>query len=75
MTTKPLLQRFSKEFCTQKMKANKTMKGQVVPNHRRRKGKKVERNIHSAAYNKTLKQLRQLNDRKNHIPINTNTEC
>jgi hypothetical protein len=30
MTTKPPLQRFSKEFCTQKMKANKTMKGQAV---------------------------------------------
>jgi hypothetical protein len=24
------------------MKANKTMKGQAVPNHRRRKGKKIE---------------------------------
>jgi hypothetical protein len=35
MTTK----RFSKEFCTQKMKANKTMREQVVSNHRRRKDK------------------------------------
>jgi hypothetical protein len=33
MTTKSPLQRFSKEFCTQKMKANKTMKGQAIPNH------------------------------------------
>jgi hypothetical protein len=32
------------------MKANKTMKGQSVPNHRRRKDKKKERNIDSAAY-------------------------
>jgi hypothetical protein len=43
------LQRFSKEFSTQKIKANKTMKGQAIPNHKRRKGKKVERNINSAA--------------------------
>jgi hypothetical protein len=26
--------RFSKEFCTQKVKANKTMKGQAISNHR-----------------------------------------
>jgi hypothetical protein len=30
------------------------MKGQEVPNHRRRKGKKVECNIDSAAHNQTL---------------------
>jgi hypothetical protein len=57
------------------VKANKTMKGQAVPNHRRRKGKKVESNIDFAAHNQTLKQLKQLNDRNHHIPINTNTEC
>jgi hypothetical protein len=45
------------------MKANKTMKGQAVPNHRRRKGKKVEGNIDSAAHNQIFKQQRQLNDR------------
>jgi hypothetical protein len=38
------------------MKVNKTMKGQAIPNHRRRKGKKVKSNIDSAAYNQTLKQ-------------------
>jgi hypothetical protein len=38
------------------MKANKTMKGQAVANHRRRKGKKVESNTDSAAHNQTLKQ-------------------
>jgi hypothetical protein len=27
MTTKPPYKRFFKEFCTQKVKANKTMKG------------------------------------------------
>jgi hypothetical protein len=56
------------------MKANKAMKGQAVANHRRRKGKKEETNIDSAAYNQTLKQQKQLNDRNHHIPINTNTE-
>jgi hypothetical protein len=45
------------------MKAYKTMKGQSVPNHRRRNCKTVESNIDSAAYNQTLKQLRQVNDR------------
>jgi hypothetical protein len=38
----------------QKMKANKTMKGQAVSNCRRRKGRKVESNIDSAAHNQTL---------------------
>jgi hypothetical protein len=42
MTTKPPLQRVFKEFCTQKMKANKTRKGQALPNHRRRKEKESE---------------------------------
>jgi hypothetical protein len=51
--------RFFKEFCPKKVKANKTMKGQAVPNHRRKKGKKVESNIHSAAHNQTLKQQKQ----------------
>jgi hypothetical protein len=57
------------------MKANKTMKGQAVTNQRRRKDKKVESSIDSAAHNQTLKQQKQLNDRNHHILINTNTEC
>jgi hypothetical protein len=57
------------------MKTNKTMKGQAVPNHRRRKDKAVESNIDSAAHNQTLKQQKQLNYRNHHIPINTNTQC
>jgi hypothetical protein len=56
------------------MKANKTVKGQAIPNHRRRKGKKVKNNIVSAKHNQTLNQQRQLHDRDRHIPINTNTE-
>jgi hypothetical protein len=56
------------------MKANKTMKRQAVPNHRRRKGKKVESNIHSAAQNQTLQQ-QKLDDNNHQIPIDTKTEC
>jgi hypothetical protein len=41
------------------MKENKTMKGQAIPNHRRRKDEKVESNIDSAAHNQTLNQQRQ----------------
>jgi hypothetical protein len=51
------------------------MKRQAVPNHKRRKGKKVDSKIYSAAHHQILKQQRQLNDRDHHIPINTNTEC
>jgi hypothetical protein len=50
------------------------MKMLAIPNHRRRKGKKIESNIDSAAHNQTLKQQRQLNDKDHHIPIDTNTE-
>jgi hypothetical protein len=57
MTTKSPLQKILQGILhTQKVKANKTMKGQAVPNHRRTKGKKVESNIDSAAHNQTLKQ-------------------
>jgi hypothetical protein len=56
------------------MKANKTMRGQAVSNHRRRKDKELESNIDSAAHNQTLQQ-KQLNDSNHHIPININTEC
>jgi hypothetical protein len=57
------------------MKVYKTMKEHAVPNHKRRKGKKVENNIDVAAHNQTLKQQTKLNDRNHLIPINTNTEC
>jgi hypothetical protein len=42
------------------VKANKTMKGQAIPNHRRRKCKKVKSNIDSAAQNQTLKQCNKI---------------
>jgi hypothetical protein len=38
------------------MKAYKTMRGQAIPNHRRRKDKESETNINSVAHNQTLKQ-------------------
>jgi hypothetical protein len=57
------------------MRANKTMRGQAVPNHRRKKDKEVENNTDSAAYSQTLKQQRQLCDRDHHVPIDINTEC
>jgi hypothetical protein len=56
------------------MKANKTMRGQAVPNHRRRKDTKSDSKIDSAAHNQTLKQQNQLKDRNHHIPINISTE-
>jgi hypothetical protein len=40
------------------MKANKTMRGQAGPNHRRRKDKESESNINSAAH-------RPLNNKNN----------
>jgi hypothetical protein len=55
MTTKPPLQKLSKEFCTQKMKTNKTMRVQEIPNHRRRKGRESESNVDVVAQNQTFK--------------------
>jgi hypothetical protein len=57
------------------MKANKTMRGQEVSNHRRRKGKESESSIDLTGHNQTLKQQKQLNDRNHHTPISINTEC
>jgi hypothetical protein len=57
------------------MKANKTMRGQAVPKHRRRKDKESGSKIDSAAHNETIKQQKQLNDRNHHIPININIKC
>jgi hypothetical protein len=57
------------------MKANKTMRGQTVPNHRRRKDKESESNADSVARNQTLKKQKQLNGRNHYIPIGINNEC
>jgi hypothetical protein len=53
------------------MKANKTMRGQRLLRHRRRKHKESESSIDLAAHNQILKQQKQLNGRNNHIPILT----
>jgi hypothetical protein len=76
MTIKPPLQKILQGILNNtEIKANKTMKGQAIPNHRRRKDKEVESNIDSASHNQTLKQQKLLNDRNHPVPINTNTEC
>jgi hypothetical protein len=51
------------------------MKGKAIPNHRRRKGKKVKGKIVSATHNQTLNQQRQLHDRDHQVLINNNNEC
>jgi hypothetical protein len=56
------------------MKANKTMRGQVAPNHRR-KDKESESSIDLAAHDQLLKQQKQLNGRYCHTSVNINTEC
>jgi hypothetical protein len=53
------------------MEANKTMRGQAVPNHSRRTDKESESNSDSAAHNQTIKHQKQLNDKNHHIPTNT----
>jgi hypothetical protein len=57
------------------MKANKTMRGQAVSNHRRRKDKESESNTDSAAHNQILRKQKELNGRNHQIPTNINTEC
>jgi hypothetical protein len=54
----------SRNFAQKQMKANKAMKEQAVPNHRRIKSKKIESNIDSVAHNQTIKQQKQLNDKE-----------
>jgi hypothetical protein len=41
-------------FCTQKVKPNLTMKRQAAPNHKKRKGKKVESNINLETHKSNL---------------------
>jgi hypothetical protein len=55
------------------MKANE--KGQAIPNHRRRKSKKVKSNIDSVTHNPTLNQQKHMTGINHHLLINTNTEC
>jgi hypothetical protein len=57
------------------MKTSKTMRGQEVSNHRRRKEKESGYSIDSAAHEQPLIQQKELSGRNHHIPININTEC
>jgi hypothetical protein len=54
------------------MKTNKIMKGWEVLNLKRRIDKYSEYSTELAAH---IQILKQLNVRKNHIPVNINTEC
>jgi hypothetical protein len=56
------------------MKANKTMRGQVVPNHRRNE-KTRNQTVRLIELHTTKPLIEKLNDRNHHIPININTEC
>jgi hypothetical protein len=60
MTTKPPLQKILLGILHTESEPNITMKGQAVPNYRKRKSKKVESHIDFATHNQTFKQLRQL---------------
>jgi hypothetical protein len=75
MTTKPPLQKILQGILhtESESKQNHERAGSTKP--QKKKGKKVESNTDSAAHNQNLKQQGQLNDRNQHIPINTNTEC
>jgi phage gpG-like protein len=72
MTTNPPLQKILQRILHTESETQHNMKGQAVPNYRKRKSNKVESNIVLATHNQTLKQLRQLNDRNHHTDINTN---
>jgi pyruvate formate-lyase activating enzyme-like uncharacterized protein len=74
MTTKLTLQKILQRILHTENESTQNHEMTGSTNHSRRKGKKVESNIDLAACTQTLKQLRQLNDRNHHIPINTNTE-
>jgi hypothetical protein len=55
MTTKPSPQNILQGILHRGNEANKAMRGQAVPNHRRRKDKESESTIGSAPHNQTLK--------------------
>jgi hypothetical protein len=54
MTTKSPKKKILQGFCIKKVKANKTMKGWAVQNHRKKKARKY-RVLDSTAHNQTLK--------------------
>jgi hypothetical protein len=56
MTTKPPLQKILQGNQHTENESKQNMKEQAIPNHGRRKGKKVKSNTDSAAHNQTLNQ-------------------
>jgi hypothetical protein len=73
MTTKPPLQKILQGILHTESESKRKCDRQAKPNHRRRKGKKVESNIIELPIIKPLNN-RQLNDSNHHISININTE-
>jgi hypothetical protein len=75
ITTKPPLQKILQGILHREneSKQNHERTGSTKPQEMKRKDSKS--NTDSAAHNQTPKQQKQLNDRNDHIPINTNTEC
>jgi hypothetical protein len=58
MTTKPPQQNILQGILHTESEIIQNHEGQAIPNHRRRKGMRVESNIDSTTHNKTLKQQR-----------------
>jgi hypothetical protein len=56
------------------MKTNITMKGQELLNLKKRTDKHSESSTELAVNIQILKQQKQLNGRKHHVPLNINTE-
>jgi hypothetical protein len=76
MTTKPPLQKILHGILhtESESKQNHERASSTKPQEKKRQ-KKIENNINSAAHNQTLKQQKQVNDRNHHILVNINTEC
>jgi flagellar biosynthesis/type III secretory pathway chaperone len=73
MTTKPPLQKILQGLLHTESERKQSHERAGSTKPRRRKDKKIETLIQLPHY-QTLTQLRQLNDRNHHIPINTKTE-
>jgi hypothetical protein len=74
MTSKPPLKNILQGILHTESESKQNHERAGNPNHRRRKGRKVESNIYLATHNQTLNQQRKIHDRDHHISINTNTE-
>jgi hypothetical protein len=63
MITKPPLQKILQGILHTENERKQTIKGQAIPNHRRRNSKKAKSTTDSATHNQTLNQQRQLHDK------------